>query len=68
MREAVYFNYLSTTGNKPYYEFGYGLNQIFLMFNVEVFVGFKGSQHEYTGIKIGIPFVSRNGSSITVGG
>jgi hypothetical protein len=68
MREAVYFNYLATTGNKPYYEFGYGLNQIFLMFNVEVFVGFKGTTHEYTGIKIGIPFVGRSGTSITVGG
>ena len=55
MREAIYFNYLATTGNTPYYEFGYGLNQIFLMFNVEVFAGFKGSKHEYTGIKIGIP-------------
>ena len=68
MREAIYINYLATTGNTPYYEFGYGLNQIFLMFNVEVFVGFKGSKHEYTGIKIGIPFVGRSGTSITVGG
>jgi len=68
MTETVYFNYLSTTGNKPYYEVGYGLNQIFLMFNVEVFAGFKGSVHEYTGIKIGIPFVGRNGDSITIGG
>ncbi len=68
MREAIYINYLATTGNKPYYEFGYGLNQIFLMFNVEVFVGFKGTTHEYTGIKIGIPFVGRRGTSITVGG
>ncbi len=25
MNETIYFNYLSTTGNKPYYEFGYGL-------------------------------------------
>jgi len=68
MREAIYFNYLSTEGNSPYFEVGYGLNQIFLMFNVEVFAGFKGSQHEYTGIKIGIPFVGRNGSSVVIGG
>lgn len=68
MREAIYFNYLATTGTTPYYEFGYGLNQIFLMFNVEVFAGFKGTTHEYTGIKIGIPFVGRNGNSIIVGG
>ena len=68
MREAIYINYLATTGNTPYYEVGYGLNQIFLMFNVEVFAGFKGSKHEYTGIKIGIPFVGRRGTSITVGG
>ncbi|MBU8891138.1 MAG: DUF5686 and carboxypeptidase regulatory-like domain-containing protein [Bacteroidales bacterium] len=68
MREAIYINYLSTTGNKPYYEIGYGLNQIFLMFSVEVFAGFKGSVHEYTGIKIGIPFVGGSGTEIRVGG
>ncbi len=68
MREVIYFNYLATTGNKPYYEIGYGLNQIFLMFNVEIFAGFSGSKHEYTGIKIGIPFVGRSGNSITIGG
>ena len=68
MRETVYFNYLTTTESKPYYEVGYGLNQIFLMFNLEVFAGFKGQTHEYTGIKIGIPFVGRNGNSVTIGG
>ena len=68
MNETIYFNYLSATGNKPYYEIGYGLNQIFLMFNVEVFAGFKGGVHEYTGIKIGIPFIGRNGDEITIGG
>jgi hypothetical protein len=68
MREAIYFNYLSTEGNSPYFEVGYGLNQIFLMFNVEVFAGFKGSQHEYTGIKIGIPFVGRRGTQVMIGG
>ncbi|MDY6799818.1 MAG: DUF5686 and carboxypeptidase regulatory-like domain-containing protein [Bacteroidota bacterium] len=68
MRESFYFNYLATTGNKPYYEVGYSLNQIFLMFSVEVFAGFKGSTHEYTGIKIGVPFVGRSGNTITIGG
>ncbi len=68
MREVLYVNYLSTTGNYPYFELGYGLNQIFLMFNAEIFVGFKGLNHEYTGIKIGIPFVGRNGNTISVGG
>ncbi|MBI9054768.1 MAG: carboxypeptidase-like regulatory domain-containing protein [Bacteroidales bacterium] len=68
MRESLYFNYLATEGNYPYYEFGYGLNQIFLMFNVEIFAGFKGLSHEYTGIKIGIPFVSKNGTSVFIGG
>lgn len=68
MREVVYVNYLSTTGNYPYFELGYGLNQIFLMFNAEIFVGFKGLNHEYTGIKIGIPFVGRNGTQVSVGG
>jgi hypothetical protein len=65
---VVYVNYLATTDNKLYYEVGYGLNQIFLMFNLEVFTGFKGASHEYTGIKIGIPFVGRNGTQVMVGG
>ncbi len=68
MRESLFFNYLATTDHKPYYEVGYGLNQIFLMFSVEVFAGFKGTTHEYTGIKIGIPFVGRSGNTITIGG
>ena len=68
MTETVYFNYLSSTGRTPYYEVGYSLNQIFLMFSVEVFAGFKGATHEYTGIKIGIPFVGRNGTEIIIGG
>jgi len=68
MREVVYVNYLASTDNKPYYEVGYGLNQIFLMFNLEIFTGFKGASHEYTGIKIGIPFVGRNGTELRVGG
>jgi len=68
MREVLYLNYLATEGNKPYYEVGYGLNQIFLMFNLEIFTGFKGASHEYTGIKIGIPFVGRNGTEVRVGG
>jgi len=68
MRESLYFNYLATTDHKPYYEVGYGLNQIFLMFSVEVFAGFRGTTHEYSGIKIGIPFVGRSGNTITIGG
>ncbi|HSH51191.1 MAG TPA: DUF5686 and carboxypeptidase regulatory-like domain-containing protein [Bacteroidales bacterium] len=68
MRESIYFNYLATTGNKPYYEVGYSLNQIFLLFSVEVFAGFKGTTHKYTGIKIGVPFVGRSGNTITIGG
>lgn len=68
MREKVYFNYLLSSGNKSYYEVGYGLNQIFLLFNAEIFVGFKGSTYEYIGIKIGIPFVGRNPDTITIGG
>jgi hypothetical protein len=68
MREALYVNYLASTGNKPYVEVGYGLKQIFLMFSLEVFAGFKGTTHEYTGIKVGIPFVGRSGNTISFGG
>ena len=67
MNENIYLNYLATNGNKPYYEVGYGLNQIFLMFNVEVFAGFEGSQYKYTCLKIGIPFLNKKNDSITIG-
>ena len=66
IRENVYFNYLKTADQKDYFEAGYGLNQIFLLFNVEVFTGFESWKHKFTGIKIIFPIFS-GGATINAG-
>jgi hypothetical protein len=55
LKETLYVNSLLTSGNKPYIEFGYGVNQVFLLFDVEVVTGFEAGRHQYTGFRIGIP-------------
>jgi hypothetical protein len=55
IKETVFIKTLCTNGNRPYYEFGYGLNQLFLLFSAEIVTGFSGSEHHYTGIRISIP-------------
>ncbi len=55
MREVLFFNALFAERDKPYYEFGYGLNQVFLLFDIEVVSGFSGGKHQYTGFRLGIP-------------
>ncbi len=55
IRETIFVNSLLISGNKPYTEIGYGMNQVFLLFNLEVVTGFEGGRHQYTGIRIGIP-------------
>ncbi len=54
-REKLFFNTLIMDDHKPYYEFGYGLDQLFLLFSIEVASGFSGGLHQYTGVRIGIP-------------
>ncbi len=55
IRETIFVNSLLTSGHKPYTEIGYGVNQVFLLFNIEVVAGFEGGRHQYTGFRIGIP-------------
>jgi len=55
IKETVFAKTLCTSGNRPYYEIGYGLNQLFLILNAEIVTGFVGSHHQYTGIRISIP-------------
>jgi hypothetical protein len=55
MREKLFVNSLLTKENKPWVELGYGLDQIFLILNIEVVTAFSGGRHEYTGFRIGIP-------------
>ena len=54
-REKIFFNGLITADHKPYYEFGYGIDQVYLLFNAEIVTGFSGRKHQYTGIRIGVP-------------
>jgi hypothetical protein len=63
--ENLYFSTLHTTNSKPYYEFGYGLNKIFKVFNLEVFAGFKGKSYENIGVKLCVPFIDMKGITIT---
>ena len=58
MIENIYFHYLKTPGRKNYYEIGYGLNQVFMFLNLEVFGGFEGSQHKFTGFKVSLPLIT----------
>ncbi len=54
-REKIFFNGLITADHRPYYEFGYGVDQVFLLLNAEVVTGFSGGKHQYTGFRIGVP-------------
>ncbi|MBU1008931.1 MAG: DUF5686 and carboxypeptidase regulatory-like domain-containing protein [Bacteroidetes bacterium] len=56
MREKVFGNMLIGKDRQAYTEIGYGISQLFLMFNLEVVSGFRGADYQYTGIRIGIPF------------
>ncbi|MCZ4694699.1 carboxypeptidase-like regulatory domain-containing protein [Ancylomarina euxinus] len=52
IQEKVFVNYLTHEGKKNYWEAGYGLSQIFLLLDLEVFWSFDGKQHKETGLKI----------------
>lgn len=52
LQERLFANYLTHEGKKNYWEVGYGLSQIFLIMDVEVFWSFDGNKHQNTGLKI----------------
>jgi hypothetical protein len=54
-REKLFLGVLTTDERKPYLELGYGINQLFLLFNMELVTGFSGSRHHYTGLRLGVP-------------
>jgi len=56
IQEKVFLNYLTHEGKKNYWEAGYGLSQIFLLLDLEVFWSFDGKQHKDTGLKIKFNF------------
>lgn len=55
IRESLFVNQLVTADGKPWLEVGYGLQQVFLLFNTEVFSGFEGGRFKSAGLRIGIP-------------
>ncbi|MDR4988458.1 MAG: DUF5686 and carboxypeptidase regulatory-like domain-containing protein [Bacteroidales bacterium] len=61
LRERLFVNTLLIDGRKPYTEFGYGLDQLLLIFSVDVVSGFSGGKHQYTGFRIGIPLTGQVG-------
>lgn len=51
--ENLIAHYLYTPDFKNYYEFGYGIRDILLFFNLEVNASFQGSKYLMTGFKLG---------------
>ncbi len=58
--EEFYVNYLYTDLKEHYYEFGYSLNKLFFLFDVEAFVSFKNENYNAFGIKLTLNFVGNN--------
>ncbi len=55
MRESLFVNHLSVQDEGSWTEFGYGVQQLFLLFNAEIFTGFESGKYKMTGLRIGIP-------------
>ena len=52
--EKIHLNYLRTELDVNYYEVGYSLERIFLLFNVGVYANFIDEEHQLTGVRIGM--------------
>jgi hypothetical protein len=52
MRENLHLKYMYTPGNEHYTEIGYGLSELFLLGQVNVFTGFRNLKYEGAGIRI----------------
>lgn len=52
--EKLFVNYLNTPELKNYVETGYGINNLFLLLNVEAVAGFKNGKFESAGIKVSL--------------
>lgn len=50
--ERLFVNYLSTPQLSNYVETGYGINNLFLMFNLEVVAGFENGKYQSAGFKV----------------
>ncbi len=63
MSEGLYANYLYTNQQDHYYEFGYALKNVFLLFDIETFVSFKNANYNAVGVKLSLNFINRNTDS-----
>ena len=63
LSEGIYANYLYTNQQDHYYEFGYALKNVFLLFDVEGFVSFKNENYNSFGIKLILNFIEKNSES-----
>jgi hypothetical protein len=52
--EKVFVNYLTTPEMRNYVETGYGLNNIFLLLNIEAVAGFENGKFSHSGIKVSL--------------
>ena len=50
--EKLFVNYLGTPGIKNYVEAGYGINNIFLLLNVEAVAGFENGKFRSSAIRV----------------
>jgi len=52
--ERLFVNYLSTPQLSNYVETGYGINNLFLLFNLEVVAGFENGKYQSAGFKVSL--------------
>ena len=63
MSEGLYANYLFTNQQDHYYEFGYALKNVFLLFDLQGFVSFKNTAYNAVGVKLSFNFIEKNSDS-----
>ncbi len=64
LREVLGFHYLTNDIIQNYYEFNFGIDNIFKTIRVDFIMGFEGDKLMRNGIVIRIPFISSGGLSI----
>jgi hypothetical protein len=52
--EKLFVNYLCTPEIKNYMETGYGINNLFILLNVEAVTGFENGKFRSAGIKVSL--------------
>lgn len=55
IRESLFVQHLMVENKKSWTEIGYGVKQLFFLFNVEVYAGFEGGKYTVAGLRLEIP-------------